>query len=414
MVLDISNTAGTQVKRRLEVRPINIQLLPLPKPNDGTITLSHLRCFLAALTGLKQDRRQRLDKTNPAHKKFDRVLCPVCNLKPVKKTCTGCKIRRYCGRTCQKEDWKVHKKVCITHKSEESDDTILDCLWNTYNGLKTNLATQEPAYDMSTFPTRQDIQHACVVNLKAGQYAPEQVWDGGDASSPEVVEQTLIKLIENIINEIPVEIHEEDTQEQTQWRGQSFGFPGREEFRAAVEKCHPLDQKAYPTCPWNGSIQASRQCIDALPFRDSRCLGARVCASFCTNGEMEHTSGLMMWRLACAASTSCAYCDANGLKGCPNCGMGLKYTDVGCSIGKPKQTVCEKMLFSYMHRRNFKVQHVLFAHRWGEEIATAVGSLLETFGIAWEFQTYEAAVLSAQSNGRNNHPMGLNIGDYEK
>ncbi|KAF2621324.1 hypothetical protein BU25DRAFT_354671 [Macroventuria anomochaeta] len=28
------------------------------------------------------------------------------------KACTRCKTTRYCGRDCQKADWKVHKKVC--------------------------------------------------------------------------------------------------------------------------------------------------------------------------------------------------------------------------------------------------------------------------------------------------------------
>jgi splicing suppressor protein 51 len=33
------------------------------------------------------------------------------------KACAKCKTTQYCGRDCQKADWKVHKKVCATNAS---------------------------------------------------------------------------------------------------------------------------------------------------------------------------------------------------------------------------------------------------------------------------------------------------------
>ena len=102
VVLDVGEFQyGTYTCKRLKVRPTNLQLLPLPKPNDGTIALSHLKCYSTTLDNLKQDRKERLDDIPPEHRHFDNVMCPVCNVKPVQKTCNGCKRRRYCSRGCE-------------------------------------------------------------------------------------------------------------------------------------------------------------------------------------------------------------------------------------------------------------------------------------------------------------------------
>jgi len=38
--------------------------------------------------------------------------------------CSGCKITRYCGRTCQKTDWTRHKKFCkMVSKAQRSNPT---------------------------------------------------------------------------------------------------------------------------------------------------------------------------------------------------------------------------------------------------------------------------------------------------
>jgi hypothetical protein len=41
--------------------------------------------------------------------------CAVCE-EESQFTCEGCKVARYCGKECQKKDWKAHKKVCVSRK----------------------------------------------------------------------------------------------------------------------------------------------------------------------------------------------------------------------------------------------------------------------------------------------------------
>jgi hypothetical protein len=31
---------------------------------------------------------------------------------PKRKVCTGCRVVRYCGAECQKQDWPAHKAAC--------------------------------------------------------------------------------------------------------------------------------------------------------------------------------------------------------------------------------------------------------------------------------------------------------------
>ncbi|KAJ7126464.1 hypothetical protein C8R43DRAFT_958199 [Mycena crocata] len=46
-------------------------------------------------------------------------LCYTCN-KPGNplRTCSRCKIARYCSQECQTTDWKEHKQTCIDHQAE--------------------------------------------------------------------------------------------------------------------------------------------------------------------------------------------------------------------------------------------------------------------------------------------------------
>lgn len=43
--------------------------------------------------------------------------CKRCGKTDNLKSCGACKKVKYCGTTCQKSDWKEHKKVC--NKSTE-------------------------------------------------------------------------------------------------------------------------------------------------------------------------------------------------------------------------------------------------------------------------------------------------------
>jgi len=73
---------------------------------------------------------------NKQKKEMNRVIenidngkkCAKCNSVGGEKgkllMCSGCKCTFYCGSSCQKEDWKRHKKECCNNleKSEESID----------------------------------------------------------------------------------------------------------------------------------------------------------------------------------------------------------------------------------------------------------------------------------------------------
>ena len=54
----------------------------------------------------------------------NRCAIKICN-KETTKYCSGCKTVYYCGRTCQKQDWKHHKNEC-----QERNDfkTVWDCV----------------------------------------------------------------------------------------------------------------------------------------------------------------------------------------------------------------------------------------------------------------------------------------------
>jgi hypothetical protein len=42
-------------------------------------------------------------------------VCVACKaIHNVKHKCGACKVARYCSKTCQKENWKVHKMLCAT------------------------------------------------------------------------------------------------------------------------------------------------------------------------------------------------------------------------------------------------------------------------------------------------------------
>ncbi|KAF8451736.1 hypothetical protein BDZ91DRAFT_750227 [Kalaharituber pfeilii] len=53
------------------------------------------------------------DSNSPTH------ICVVCG-QPSKHFCSRCKTTRYCGKECQKRDWKDHKRHCVSKSAGEA------------------------------------------------------------------------------------------------------------------------------------------------------------------------------------------------------------------------------------------------------------------------------------------------------
>ena len=83
------------------------------------------------LTGMRQ-MKDMFPMTMPNMLGVDELLkgdrevlrqCEVCEGEEGWKACAACKRVGYCGRECQKEDWKVHKTIC-KWLSEEGDNRV--------------------------------------------------------------------------------------------------------------------------------------------------------------------------------------------------------------------------------------------------------------------------------------------------
>jgi len=51
-------------------------------------------------------------KAEANQKRADRGACEVCEKVDGSMRCAGCKQVNYCGKECQRKDWKSHKSVC--------------------------------------------------------------------------------------------------------------------------------------------------------------------------------------------------------------------------------------------------------------------------------------------------------------
>ncbi|KAJ6475683.1 hypothetical protein DFH09DRAFT_1217362 [Mycena vulgaris] len=86
-------------------------------------------------------------------------LCYRCNKPgdPKLRRCARCHVTRYCSSECQKEDWKLHKPICVDHSTalgprEEDMKVFLKWLDHWRDGLlawgafSADLANQPPEY----------------------------------------------------------------------------------------------------------------------------------------------------------------------------------------------------------------------------------------------------------------------------
>ena len=55
--------------------------------------------------------RERETEKEEERKIFGKVSCEVCG-KPDARRCAGCGAVGYCGKECQVEGWKAHRRVC--------------------------------------------------------------------------------------------------------------------------------------------------------------------------------------------------------------------------------------------------------------------------------------------------------------
>ena len=48
----------------------------------------------------------------------DKFTCSKCFTNHGSSICQGCKVVRYCGKSCQRADWETHRKVCYSKISK--------------------------------------------------------------------------------------------------------------------------------------------------------------------------------------------------------------------------------------------------------------------------------------------------------
>ena len=407
---------------KCQVRPRNLSLLPPPKPNTSGLP-NDLQMALSmdlkhTIDRLKHARQNRLDPTitDPKHKKFAKVKCPICNTKQVKLTCSRCKVRRYCSQECQRQDWKAHKIYCRKPSAEETKETILQGIWDEWQQVADKF--WKGGFEMKLFPTKTNIIEQSIQDLSA-----EMAFDAMMAAQnlkaaenierppesvllnppPALLERTIIKLLENVKETFPVEVHamRERVLAEENRRNNDQGATEKEIIAARLAQ--PAEEQQFLPLlkEWKGSLAASRSVLQRFPmwsspqqawFQVPITHAGGMTISFSTfNASMDSNSGLMWYIVNAAGGAWDSYNDKGGAAIC---------------LGAPKQLVCEKKLFDFIYKRKLLPKEVKFAHRWGLEIAQNVGAMLKTLGIQWRLEPYKEAIQSALRC--STHPMGLN------
>ena len=67
--------------------------------------------------------REREREREEEEKLFREVQCEVCG-KGGARRCKGCGGVGYCGRECQVEGWKTHKRVCGRRKGKQEGGKV--------------------------------------------------------------------------------------------------------------------------------------------------------------------------------------------------------------------------------------------------------------------------------------------------
>ena len=81
------------------------------KPEEwSSMTRKKAARYHALVKVLEED--ETADEDIRAMAEEELKTCPTCK-NPAAKRCTGCKREFYCSVTCQKSDFKEHKKVCV-------------------------------------------------------------------------------------------------------------------------------------------------------------------------------------------------------------------------------------------------------------------------------------------------------------
>ncbi|KAL8289977.1 hypothetical protein RQP46_002916 [Phenoliferia psychrophenolica] len=124
----------------------------------------------ATTTVYKVLNKRFLDPSKPA------LSCRYCTAVPATVKCTVCG-EPYCNATCQKEDWKTHKPVCIARKQfldERERQTLanasFDSMWSllvqfAYEGQLEFFSALTSSLRLFT-PTPLDVTHTLLIRLR--------------------------------------------------------------------------------------------------------------------------------------------------------------------------------------------------------------------------------------------------------
>lgn len=89
-------------------------------PMDHVVVIAHkilINLVVSPYTHEHYDLEKMIEQYETSHL-IDPILCQFCSRPSEKiccrlKLCSGCMSARYCGRGCQKQDWKKHKLECL-------------------------------------------------------------------------------------------------------------------------------------------------------------------------------------------------------------------------------------------------------------------------------------------------------------